>query len=320
MDDSKRLTLLDHVGGNPVLAVIARSKYSPEQYDGLVKWLKKGYGYFEEFGLPQMPAEEQAKFRYVAEMAIPLLTRIDTATRNDLIPGLADGQGGLVIDADITSARWFSGMPSLGKPLPLPEIALVFGVSDEERVKKAFREYKSVAQAAVDKVRELNPEAIPEGFQIPDPQARTAGEGQVYWYPVPKSSDFQVDPQLQPAAGLSKNVAVISTSIKQVERMLAATPLATKSDVIAARKTAGSALYFDFPGLVDTVRPWAELAVAHHASESDDENAEAQAKAIIEQIGTGAEILKCYRGTTSVTYIEDGATVTRRESVFEDLR
>ena len=45
-----------------------------------------------------------------------------------------------------------------------------------------------------------------------------------------------------------------------------------------------------------------------------------KAKAIIEQIGTGAEILKCYRGTTSVTYLEDGATVTHRESVFEDVK
>jgi hypothetical protein len=320
MDDSKRLTLLDHVGGNPVLAVIARSKYSPEQYDMVVKWAKKGYGYFEEFGLPRMPPEEQAKFRHVAQLAIPLLRRIDAATRNDLIPGLADGQAGLVVDADITSMRWHSGMPSLGKPLPAPEIALVFGVSDEERVKKAFGEYKAVAQAAVDKISELNPEAIPKGFQIPPPQSRVASDGQVYWYPVPKSSDFHVDPQVQPAVGLSKNVAVVSTSIQQVERILAPTPLARKSDVITARKTAGSALCFDFPALVDAVRPWAELAVAQHASESDDENADAQAKAIIEQIGTGAEILKCYRGTTSVTYGEDGATVTHRESVFEDLK
>jgi hypothetical protein len=302
------------------LAVIARSKYSPQQYDMLVKWLKKGYGYFEKFGLPQMPPEEQAKFRHVAEIAIPLLERIDAATRNDLIPGLADGQAGVVIDADISSARWFSGMPSLGKPLPLPEIALVFGVSDAQHVKNAFREYKAVAQTALEKVSELNPGAIPEGFQIPGPQVRTAGEGQVYWYPVPKSSDTQVDSQLQPAVGLSENVAVVSTSIAQVERMLAATPLATTSDVVAARKTAGTALDFDFPALVDTVRPWAELAVAHHASESEDENAEAQGKMIIEQIGTAAEILKCYRGTTSVTYLEEGATVTHRESVFEDLK
>ena len=58
LDDSKRLTLLDHVGGNPVLAAVSRSKYSPQQYDMLVKWLVKGYGYFEQFGLAHMPDEE----------------------------------------------------------------------------------------------------------------------------------------------------------------------------------------------------------------------------------------------------------------------
>jgi hypothetical protein len=320
IDDSKRLALLDHVGGNPVLAAVGRSKYSPQQYDMLVKWLVKGYGYFEQFGLAHMPAEEREKFEQVAKIAIPLLQRVNAATRDDLIPGLADGQAGIVIDADITSMRWHSGMPSLGQPLPMAEIALVFGVSDAERVKKAFREYKAVAQSVLETVRELNPEArIPEGFTIPAPQARDAGDGQVYWYPIPKSSDFHVDPQLQPAVGLSKNVAVASTSIKQVERMLTATPLATKSNVIAERKSAGSAIHFDFPGLVDAVRPWIELAVAQHSSENEDEG-KPDAKFIIEQIRAGAEILKCYRGTTSVTYLEDGATVTHRESVFEDLK
>ncbi len=320
LDDSQRLTLLDHLGGSPLLAAVSRSKYSPEQYDMLVKWLVKGYGYFEQFGLAQMPVEERAKFEYVAKIALPLLKRIDAATRDDLIPGLADGQAGIVVDADITSARWHSGMPSLGQPLPMAEVALVFGVSDAQRVKKAFGEYKAVAQAALEKVSELNPGAIPQGYQIPPPQIREAGEGQVYWYPVPKSSDFQVDPQLQPAVGLSSNVAVVSTSIKQVERLLAATPLATASDVITARKTAGSALHFDFPGLIDALRPWAELAVAQHASERDHDDTNQHAKFVIEQIRAGAEILKCYRGTTSVTYLEDGVTVTHRESIFEDLK
>jgi hypothetical protein len=319
LDDSKRLTLLDHLGGSPVLAAVSRSKYSPQEYDMLVKWLAKGYGYFEEVGLAHMPAEEREKFEQVAKIAIPLLKRVNAATRDDLIPGLADGQAGIVVDADITSVRWHSGLPSLGQPLPMAEVALVFGVSDAERVKKAFREYKAVAQAAIDKVRELNPDAIPEGYQIPPPQVRDAGEGQVYWYSVPKSSDFHVDPQLQPAVGLSKTVAVASTSIKQVERMLTATPLATKSNVIASRKTAGSAFHFDFPGVVDAVRPWIELAVAHHASENEDED-KPDAKFIIEQIRAGAEILKCYHGTTSVTYLEGGATVTHRESIFEDLK
>jgi hypothetical protein len=321
LDGSKPLTLLDHVGGSPVLALVGRSKGDPKDYDLLVKWVKKGYGYFEEFAVPQMSAEEQEHVRQVAEFAIPLIKRVSDATRNDLIPALADGQAGLVLDADISSPRWHREMPSLGKPLPMVEVALVFGVSDADRLKKAFREYKAVAQAVVEKVRELHPESIPAGYSIPDPKSRETSTGQVYWYAIPAESGL--DPQIQPAAGVSKTVAVLSSSTKQVERVLTSTPLQTKASVLADRKTAAAAFHFDFPAVIDAIRPWVELAVAHHASEFDgaeNANAPPNVKAILDQVATGAEILKCYRGTTSVSYLQDGATVTHRESVFEDLK
>jgi hypothetical protein len=318
LDASKPLSIVDHVGGSPLFAIVGRGQHRPQDYDLLVKWIKKGYGYFETVGLPQMPPEEQAKFRQASEIAIPLIKRIDAATRDDLIPALADSQVGLVVDADITSMRWHSELPALGKPLPMAELALVFGVSDADRLKKAGREYLAVARDALSKVREINPDApIPADYQVPSPQVRETSGGQVYWYQVPPEAG--ADPQLQPAVGVSKNVAVLSSSIKQVERVLAATPLATKSTVIAERKTAGAALHFDFAATIDALRPWLELAIAHHDSENEDEN-KPDAKFIIEQVRAGAEILKCYRGTTSVSYLQDGATVTHRESIFEDLK
>jgi hypothetical protein len=45
-----------------------------------------------------------------------------------------------------------------------------------------------------------------------------------------------------------------------------------------------------------------------------------QFQQIVEQVRSGAEILKCYRGTTSVSYLQDGATVSHSESIFEDLK
>jgi hypothetical protein len=328
LDDSKPLSLLNHLGGSPVLAFVGRTKYKPEEYDLLVKWLRKGYDYFEEFGLPQAPPEEQEKFRQAAALAIPLLKRVSEATRNDLIPALADGQAAFVLDADIASRQWHRDMPAFEKPLPMAEIALVFGVSDAERLKRAFQEYKAVAQEVVDTIRQINPEAIPAGYRVPDPQSRESSDGQVYWYAIP--AEAGLDPQVQPAAGLSKTVAVISTSAKQAERVLATSRLQAHSDVIAARKTAGSAVHFDFAGLIDAVEPWTEAALLHFFSQRgpgiDTEESLKKAaslpqfKEIAEQIRTGASILKCYRGTTSVTYLDGGATVTHGESVFEDVR
>ena len=40
---------------------------------------------------------------------------------------------------------------------------------------------------------------------------------------------------------------------------------------------------------------------------------------IIRQARTVMDVLKCFRGYSSVTYVEDKVTVTHGESVFKDL-
>src|SRR5690606_27563431 len=79
-DGSRPLSLLDHVGGNPLLAYVARGKYSPEQYELVRKWAKKSFGYFEEFAVPQMDAEGQETFKKMKEIGMPLVARVDKAT------------------------------------------------------------------------------------------------------------------------------------------------------------------------------------------------------------------------------------------------
>jgi hypothetical protein len=326
LDDSKPLSLARHTGGSPILAWIGRNKQSPQDYDLLVKWLKKGFGYFEEFGLPQMSDAEREQFKYVMDFAVPQLKRMDHATRTMLIPALADGQAGFVLDADISSKRWHNEMPPAAEGLPMLELALVFGVSDAELLKKGMAEYLAVAQAVADKLKEVNPGSIPAGYRVPDPRTRQVSGGAVYSYELP--ADAGLDPQIQPAAGLSKTVAVISLSPKQAERILEQAPL--QSELIASRKNLGSAVVFDFAGLIDAARPWVEYGFKYYAvgvSPGDDvteklkelEN-NPQIKFVLGDIRSGAEILKCFRGSSSITYLEDGVTVTKSVTRIEDLK
>jgi hypothetical protein len=291
-----------------------------------VKWIKKGYTYFEEFGVPQMSDAEREQFKHVMDFATPQIKRIDHATRTMLIPALADGQTGFVLDADITSKRWHKEMPPAPDGLPMLEVALVFGVSDAELLKKGMNEYLAVAQAVADKLKEVNPGSLPADYRVPDPRTREVSGGTIYSYELP--ADAGVDPQIQPAAALSKTVAVLSLSPKQAERILQQSTL--NSDLVASRKNLGSAMVFDFAGLLDAIRPWVEYGVKYYAvgvSPGEDisqklnalEN-EPQMKFVLGDIRTGAEILKCFRGSTSITYLEDGATVTKSVTRIEDLK
>ena len=60
----------------------------------MVKWVKMGYGYFEEFGLPNIPEDDREKVEKFLDAAMPLVERMDKANREMLIPALADGQVG----------------------------------------------------------------------------------------------------------------------------------------------------------------------------------------------------------------------------------
>ena len=189
-----------------------------------------------------------------------------------------------------------------------------------------MNEYLAVAQAVADKIKEVNPGSFPADYRVPDPKTREVSGGTVYSYELP--ADAGLDPQIQPAAGLSKIVAVISLSPKQAERILEQSPL--QSELIASRKNLGSALVFDFAGLVDAVRPgWSMASSITPSAVSPGEDVteklkelenNPQVKFVLGDIRTGAEILKCFRGSTSITYLENGVTVTKSVTRIEDLK
>ena len=77
LDGSKPLTLLEHIGGNPLIAAMNRTKVSVKDYDLFVKWAKVGYGYFEKYAVPKMPSNDREKFEKFAAAAIPLVERLD---------------------------------------------------------------------------------------------------------------------------------------------------------------------------------------------------------------------------------------------------
>jgi hypothetical protein len=344
IDGSKPLPLLDHVGGHPLLAVVGRSKYSPEQYDLLRKWIKKGFGYFEEFAVPQFSPDERQKYQQFSEAVAPLIQRLDKATGQMLLPGFADGQAAFVLDAKITSRQWFKGLPQHGRALPMIEPAIVLGVADETLVRNAFSEYQSIADAFVEKIKQIDPDAIPAGFTLPRPEVQTraaTGTGSatsnVYLYKVPK--ECGVDSQLALTTGLAKDVAVLSLAPSQAAELLSNIPLAASSDGPLAdhSKPLAGACYFNWAGTVDAATPWVDFAVRSAASEAAgaggaalfltdaqpraEEPAEQDdptTQAILEQVHTVLDVLKCLRTVEVASYLENGAMVTHTRCEFQD--
>jgi hypothetical protein len=324
VDASKPLSLLDHCGGNPILAAVGRSKYTLENYRLVAKWLKVAYGYVEEFVVPRLDDDKKEQYERFSKIAFPLLRRLDSTTSQRLLPALADGQVGFVLDAKIRSKQWIRGIPASDNPLPMLEPAILFGVSDAELLKQAMSDYRSIINDAIMQVREAIP--IVPAFQIPEPKTTKVKSGSLYFYPLPQF--IGLDPQIVPNAGLSAHVAALAISKQHSERLLSRVPLSMSGGPLAdvSRPLAG-AFYFNWPELVDAARPWVDFGL-HAAGPNPlagilDETAggkgENEGEGLRKQVHAFLDVLKALRGSTSATYLEEGVLVTHSETVVKDL-
>ncbi len=312
-DASKPLDLLEHLGGSPLLAVCARSTVKPsEVYAALVKWLGIAHDDFEQMAVPKMPPEEQTQYQHWMEFAKPLLARIDNANKTMLIPALASGESALVIDAKITSGRWFKKMPATETSLPMIEPALVFAVSDADLLKKAAKEYQAVLEDLLKKIAEENPHALPPNFKLPTPQKRDSKAGAVYIFHFPKK--WEVDSQLAPAMGLNPHVAVLAIAPKHAAELLATTPLDADGPLADTKRPLGAAVFVDWAGIIEAATPWIEHAVSLANSETGSD-----AKGTIKQVRAVLDILKVLRTISSATYAEGDTMTTHMEVHIRDL-
>jgi hypothetical protein len=310
LDATQPLPLTKHMGGGPLLAVVQRAKVDPAAYATLATWIGKGVGYFEDFGIPEMDDEDREKAKtYLTELK-PLAARADVITREQLLPALADGQIGIALDAKIASQQWHRDMPESGLPLPMFELGLAIGVSDEALLTKAISGYKQVADDLVDTLRKLDPSSIPADYQIPLPETTEIDGQTVQYYALP--ADAGLDAQLAPSGGIAKGVLVFSTSKAQVARMLNATEPASTAggNPAAPLAIAGS---FQWAGTMDAVLPWVDYGIANIPGNDGQ-----MAQAMWPQIRQGVSLLRCIKSSEWTSTLEDGALVTRSVMVMED--
>ena len=348
LDSTKPLTLLEHVGGNPLGFTVSRSVIQIENYDLLVKWLKVGHDYFEELALPHFPPEGRKEYKKFMKDALPLLVRLDKATGKMLLPSL-DGQSGLVLDAKLKSKQWQKDLPKTETALPAPELALIIGLKDADLFKKAMAEYRDVINGFIEVIGKMSPNGIPPEVKITDPKSQAAKNGTLYSYPIPEIAGL--DKQILPTAGLSKKLIAFTLSETHANRLLESKPFKGKDGLtIDAKKPLASASYFDWAGFVDAATPWVDFALDKIEQETkrninnkpDNFNLKPEVKpgnpnefqeiafqakgpankefaAIREQVHAVLEILKVCRGFTSVTYVEQDAIVTHTRTIFKDL-
>ncbi len=311
LDDSQTLTIVDHVGGDPIAFYASRRKADPQAEAFGRKWTVKLGQYFDRIAVPFMDRDQQELYQEVRKRMLPLLVRLADANRQKFAPALADGQSAIVLDAQLSKPQWHLAMPAADEAVPLPEITCVWGVSDAKLLREGAREYFDVLQDAITAMSEIMPDQIPP-IQLPPPQTETTAAGTIYSYPIPPFVGLDAD--VAPNAGLSDTAMAMSLVPQATKRVLenqppAATgPLAQVSD-----RSLATAWQFKTDRFIQMVRPWVKYGfqVAEQQRDIDP--------MIPMHVSAVLDVLECIRTSNGVSYFEGNARVKFSRCEFQDL-
>lgn len=326
-DGSKRLELLEHTGGAPLAAAAFRVKNDPGQFDDFASWADMGWSFFRKYLLPKADDDDREKIEEVDEQLAPLGAKFAGIMRTKILPALADGQIAFVIDAKSTTKRPHMAMPSAAEPLPLVEPAIVLGLDDPKLFREGMSDLFELADELVDAVREINPDAVPAEYRVPDP-VKTKVEGGMLWsFPIAASG---LDEKVQPSIGVGDDAAVLSFIPVQAGRLLLESRLETGSQLSKFEEPLVGAAALDFAGLVDAVQPWAVYLTRYACAQQrdgtvdseselgpDDENE--QAKDALAQAKVVFAAIKSLRAAVAETSTQSDAMVTHWQNVIRDM-
>ncbi len=321
VDGSKPLTLIDHVGSDSLAWFVSRGKQSVDGYDRFTSWLRRIHVHLESIAQTTTSVEDWENYERVREEIVPLLNRLDRANREQFLPAAANGQGALILTASPQARRWCDHMPEAPHDLPLPTLALLYGIDDPMLVKQGAAEYFSVAQQALDIAHRMNPVEV-ESITIPKPEVTSVTGGELFSYALP--AQLGGSDRIAPNAALGKHVLVLSLLPEIGEKLLAESRPVMEGPLGDLDRPLVSASHIETARFVDVLKPWIDYGVQVAMQKARDEGGQTQqAVAMVGFIKPSVheilDVLKVFHSTTTVTYIEGDVVVRHTESRTIDL-
>jgi len=255
-DALKPLPILEHVGKDPLLFISFRLQDHPEYFATARKIVQKLKGYAvayleSDYGNQENRAKEKAVF----EKAWPLLTELADLWEKKFLPAMRDGQHALVLQAgNLENTQWWKDMPVSTKPLPLPEVALVTGLSSKSGMVEAYDGLFKWFDRYLEVVREAAPESVPAQYQIPRPEESKVTIGDRYSYAIP--DDCPVPKTMAPQAIFTDNFMVACYSDLQAQSLATGEKLSINNPMLQSKEPKAMAVYVHVGKLTQLALPW----------------------------------------------------------------
>jgi hypothetical protein len=323
LDGSQQLTILEHVGDEPLIVFAARHKGQSERNQLWARQLAVLIPTLDLIPRAYLSDEYAATYSSIKKAVMPLVKRLQVITAGQLLPALADGQSALIVDAQsrpeavdfLSTGEFF--VPRTGPArlteLPLPAPALVYGITDARLFERACDSYFRLLKDAARTLHRLNPEKIPD-VELPNPAISEVSGGKMYVFSLhgPEAAENQI----ALTGVLGANVAIGSLSPEQAQRLLKKSKFTSLNVIRRIEQPAARIWYVNIAGLTDRfVEPW----IMHYSAGAvkDKDFFRDQIAPWFQAI---LEVVECLRRSAGVDYFENGALVEFRVSVFEDLK
>lgn len=327
LDGSKRLDLLGHTGGSPLLSIVTRAKTPPDQFDDFVDWGSMAWSFFRKNLLVKADEDDRERFEQASQQFVPLAERLVATLRTKILPAVADGQAAFVVDGKEKVTRLQNSIPASAEPLPIVAPAFAVKLDDPKLFRDGLSDLFALADDLVEEVRTLNPESVPEGYRIPEPSKSKVDGGALWSFAVPQAG---LDDQIEPTIGIGEDVAVFSILPKQASRMLVRAPQTTGAELSRFEEPLAVAAAADVAGFVDLLEPWVEYVArvgvlqqrngfvdsdATIGPDGDDD----RMRDILRHAGVVLDALRCFRVTVGEASTRSDATVTHWRNSIRDL-
>lgn len=327
LDGAKPLGLLQHAGPTPLGVAVSRFKNDPELLPAITSLVRDGWSLVAKYGRPEMDDDAQEKFDAFAERLAPLGGELADIVVKKFVASLADGQVGLVLDAEAASRRPQAALPSAEEPLPLLEPAIVLQLADRKLFVEGLNDFFAWGDKLVAEMRKIDPDSVPEGYRIPEPEKEKIDGGTVWSFPVP---DAGLDDQIRPAIGVGDTAAVFALVPGHAARLLPAAQLETAAKLSTFGEPLAAAAALDVVALIDAVEPWVVyltrygcVMVATGEVDPDSQLTAAdetpEATEALEHARVVFEVARCLKTAVAETVAKDEASVTHWQNLIEDL-
>ena len=315
LDFEEPLTILTHRGRNPITVLASHAAEMPGAYDTLVKWLKKGFGYFEDYAVPNMVVEtERREYDKVMGLALPFLASIDKTTRQHLIPAIDGTQSLHVIDGHGKLAKLPFGR-RLTPEAPAPRLGMAVELRDPGKFVNAMALYFAAAKTLLDGIKQAYPGQIPPGIALPLPETETVAGGKLFFYRLP----WDLGPDVFPCALLKGKLLVLASSSELAAEMAVAAPMPT-GEVTAPGKAAGTVAMVDFEQCRGLLKGLSDSVFVHLQQERviapDDVGGAMMVKMHIDALWRSMRALRSYRSTATLV---DGRVMHHSWLHMEDV-